>query len=47
MVNASILSRNFIMDEINIQFLLLSVYVPWSSELLKSSEGTHFLQASK
>lgn len=47
MVNASTLSRNFITDEINIQFLLLSVYVSWSSELLKSSEGIYILQASK
>ena len=45
MVNASILSRNFITDEINIQFSLLAVYVSWSSELFKSSEGISILQA--
>lgn len=47
MVNATILSRNLITGKINIPFLLLSVYVAWSSELLKSSEGTCILQASK
>lgn len=47
MVNAAILSRNLITDKINIQFLLLSVYVAWSSELFKSSEGTYILQVSK
>lgn len=41
------LLRNFITDEINIQFLLLSVYVAWSSKLLKSSEGTYIQQGSK
>lgn len=47
MVNASVPSRNFITDEMKIEFLLLSVYVSWSSELLKSSEGTYILWDSK
>ena len=40
-------SWNFITDEIKIQFWLLSVYVSWLSELLKSSEGIYILQTSK